>query len=142
MSRSYAADALNITASLGLCYPSNVPVTVTPHLGEMARLTGIAIDRIKKSLCESAQNYAEAHGVICLLKDARSVISDGKTTFVNTSGTSAMAKGGSGDVLTGVLPRSPHQGRSASRRSIRSVSAWKSGRAEPQKKRNPRAARA
>ena len=69
----------------------------------MARLTGIAIDRIKKSLCESAQNYAEAHGVICLLKDARSVISDGKTTFVNTSGTSAMAKGGSGDVLTGVI---------------------------------------
>lgn len=97
------ADALNITASLGLCYPSNVPVTVTPHLGEMARLTGIAIDRIKKSLCESAQNYAKAHGVICLLKDARSVISDGKTTFVNTSGTSAMAKGGSGDVLTGVI---------------------------------------
>ena len=41
--------------------------------------------------------------VICLLKDARSVISDGKTTFVNTSGTSAMAKGGSGDVLTGVI---------------------------------------
>lgn len=96
------ADALNIAAAEGLELP-DCPTVITPHLGEMSRLTGKPIGEIQTSLVETAVSFARERGVVCLMKDARSIISDGKRTFVNLSGTSAMAKGGSGDVLTGVV---------------------------------------
>lgn len=96
------ADALNIVAKGNLRYP-NCPVVVTPHLGEMSRLTGEGVIDIRGSLTTAAKEYSARTGTVCLLKDARSVISDGHFTYVNMSGCSAMAKGGSGDVLTGVV---------------------------------------
>ncbi|MDO5416383.1 MAG: NAD(P)H-hydrate dehydratase [Lachnospiraceae bacterium] len=99
------ADALNIISEnpyLTGYFTENI--ILTPHLGEMARLTGLSILEIQKNLLETARNYASHYGITCVLKDAATAaaLRDGRM-YVNTSGNSAMAKAGSGDVLTGVI---------------------------------------
>lgn len=99
------ADGLNCIAAhpyLTTYYTENI--IITPHLGEMARLTGESIKTIQENLPETARQYAMHYGITCVLKDAATVVSgkDG-TLFINSSGNSAMAKAGSGDVLTGVI---------------------------------------
>ncbi len=99
------ADALNILAAdpnLTGYFTENI--IITPHLGEMARLTGKTIEEIQKDLIGTAREYGARYGITCVLKDAATVaaLRDGRV-YVNTSGNSAMAKAGSGDVLTGVL---------------------------------------
>ncbi|MBP3919591.1 MAG: NAD(P)H-hydrate dehydratase [Clostridia bacterium] len=103
------ADALNLiakdadlTALLDRCAAS-VPVILTPHPGEFSRLTGMCMEELKASFLETAVEFARAHHVVLLAKDARSVVTDGDRVYLNGSGSSAMAKGGSGDVLTGIL---------------------------------------
>lgn len=99
------ADGLNAIAAnphLTQYYTENI--IITPHLGEMARLTGISIEEIKRHPVETAREYASRYGITCVLKDAVTVVcrKDGDV-FINTSGNSGMAKAGSGDVLTGVI---------------------------------------
>lgn len=98
------ADALNLMAGqctgLKACKRS---VVVTPHIGEMERLTGIPKGEILKDLPGICRRFAREYGVICVLKDTRTVISDGKEVCINLTGTDGMATGGSGDVLTGIL---------------------------------------
>jgi len=74
---------------------------ITPHLKEMAGLTGADINDIKENIvC-----YASSHksGCTIVLKDARTVVSDGDSIYINTSGNNALATGGSGDVLCGII---------------------------------------
>lgn len=102
------ADALNLLAAdpelLALASERNAAATVvTPHLGEMARLTGISVAEIQKNPPAVCRSFAAAHHLICVQKDARTVISDGTRTFLNLTGNDGMATGGSGDVLTGIL---------------------------------------
>lgn len=97
------ADALNVCARESLAYPSDVPVIVTPHPGEFFRMTGQNIETIAADPQTSAAHYARENGVICVLKFARTVITDGNVLFVNMSGSPALSKGGSGDVLCGVI---------------------------------------
>ncbi|MCD8347433.1 MAG: NAD(P)H-hydrate dehydratase [Lachnospiraceae bacterium] len=78
-------------------------VILTPHIGEMGRLAGMDCKAIAADLIGTAQQFALRHKVICVLKDARTVVSDGKQTYLNTSGNDGMAVAGSGDVLTGVI---------------------------------------
>lgn len=99
------ADALNVVAE----YPYLADfltenVIVTPHLGEMSRLTGIERDTLRENLPEAAYRYSEETGVICVLKDSVTVTAgrDG-TLYLGDSGSSALAKGGSGDVLAGTI---------------------------------------
>lgn len=99
------ADAINLAARypyLKNYFTENI--ILTPHLSECARLTGLSVDEIKDHLIETAKEVSETFGVTCVLKDAATVVArkDGKV-FVNMSGTPAMAKGGSGDVLCGVI---------------------------------------
>ena len=99
------ADAINLAARypyLKEFFTENI--ILTPHLMECSRLTGKSVDIIRESLISTARELAEQYGVTCVLKDAATVIArkDGKL-FVNTSGSAAMAKGGSGDVLCGVI---------------------------------------
>ncbi len=99
------ADALNIIAAnphMTGYFTENI--IITPHLGEMARLTGETISEIQDDLILTAQEYASRFGITCVLKDAVTIaaLRDGRT-FFNTSGNSAMAKAGSGDVLTGIM---------------------------------------
>lgn len=99
------ADGLNAVSDyqyLADYFTENV--IVTPHLGEMSRLTGKDISELRENLPEAALQYSEEKGVTCVLKDAVTVTAgkDG-TIYLGTSGSGALAKGGSGDVLTGVI---------------------------------------
>ncbi|HIQ72950.1 MAG TPA: NAD(P)H-hydrate dehydratase [Candidatus Cottocaccamicrobium excrementipullorum] len=99
------ADALNIiTANPGLTSYYTENIIITPHLGEMSRLTGKTIPQLQEDVAGAARAYADEYGITCVLKDAATAaaLRDGRT-FINTSGNSAMAKAGSGDVLTGVI---------------------------------------
>lgn len=99
------ADGLNIVAKhKEWLKAAKTTLIVTPHLGEMARLIEKSIFDMKKQLLQVAREFAEEYNVICVLKDARTIIAlpDG-TTYINTSGNNGMATGGAGDVLTGVL---------------------------------------
>lgn len=97
------ADALNVIAEEKLVVPRRESVAVTPHLGEMARLTGRSVADLSAEPVGAARDFAAAHGVVCVLKDAHTVIAGADRTYINLAGCSALAKGGSGDVLTGVI---------------------------------------
>lgn len=79
-------------------------VTLTPHVGEMSRLTGKSIEEIRNSRIGTAVSFAKETGAVCVLKDACTVTAapDGRV-WVNLSGNPGMAAAGSGDVLAGVL---------------------------------------
>lgn len=77
---------------------------LTPHVGEMSRLTGKSTEEIKHDPVEISRKFFNDTGINIILKDSVSVI-PGKNskTYINTSGNAALAKAGSGDVLTGIL---------------------------------------
>lgn len=76
----------------------------TPHLGEMEALTGIKIAELKSKQLVYAKKMADTMGCICIMKGARTLVAaPGKKMYINTSGCSAMATAGSGDVLTGII---------------------------------------
>ncbi len=97
------ADALNTAAAYQIPLTSKAPVIITPHLLEMQRISGLSVPQMKSDMINVAKAYARENNVICVLKDARSVITDGENTCINVSGNNGMAAGGSGDVLTGVI---------------------------------------
>lgn len=80
------------------------PVILTPHPGEFSRLTGIEVPEIQANRLELARVFAEKHQLFLVLKGNNTVIAcpDGDV-FVNPTGNSGLAKGGSGDVLTGMI---------------------------------------
>lgn len=78
-------------------------VILTPHPAEMARLTGLPTADILAAPAEIAARYAARWGCVLLLKGAESHIALGERLVLNTSGNSGLAKGGSGDVLTGLI---------------------------------------
>ena len=99
------ADALNTIAHYGTEILKNKTcrVIVTPHPKEFARLTGKSVGEIEKNALAEAQAFAEEYGVVVLLKGNRTIVTDGIRTAINTEGSPALAKGGSGDVLAGFL---------------------------------------
>ncbi|MBS4959666.1 MAG: NAD(P)H-hydrate dehydratase [Clostridiales bacterium] len=99
------ADGLNACGrDWGIIKNCSAPKVITPHPGEMARLTGKSVAEILSDPLWAALCYAEQSGAVTLLKDASTVIAapDGRF-FVNPTGSSALAKGGSGDVLSGCI---------------------------------------
>ncbi len=80
------------------------PLVITPHPGEMARLTGLSIPEIQANRLEVARKFAHDHNLIVVLKGHRTLIAspDG-TVWVNPTGNPGMASGGTGDVLTGMV---------------------------------------
>ena len=82
---------------------SDKNVVVTPHIGEMSRLTGLDIAVIKNNPIDTARTYSREHNCVCVLKDARTIVSDGERVYINMSGYDGMATGGSGDVLSGII---------------------------------------
>ena len=79
------------------------PCVVTPHPGEMARLCGISIEEVLEDPIELCKSFAATHHVVCVLKGARTVISDGEKVWINETGNDGMASGGSGDILAGMI---------------------------------------
>lgn len=100
------ADGLNALAQAPdtLLRKKSAKIVLTPHPGEMARLTGGTVAAVESDRIAAARNFAEAYGVNVILKGARTVIAapDG-TVAINGSGNPGMASGGMGDVLTGLL---------------------------------------
>ena len=79
-------------------------VVLTPHPGEMARLLGCTVKDVEADRINIARKFATEHGVTLVLKGWRTLIAhpDG-TIGVNTTGNPSMSKGGSGDILTGIV---------------------------------------
>jgi len=102
------ADALNLLANHKGRVGANT--VLTPHPGEMARLTGVPTEEILASPVEYAQQLAQDMDCCVLLKGATTVIVRGEDVTLNITGCSAMATGGSGDVLTGVIAALMGQG--------------------------------
>ncbi len=102
------ADGLNILSEdeglLGILSEKQRERTViTPHPGEMARLCGLTVDEILSDTVSVARDFAEKKGIVCLLKDHNTVVSDGEVVYINQSGNAGMATAGMGDVLAGVI---------------------------------------
>ena len=102
------ADALNIISedeglwSL-LDEKQRAQTVITPHPGEMSRLCGEPIVDILSDTSKCAKSFAKKHGVVCLLKDHHTAISDGERFYLNQSGNAGMASAGMGDLLAGII---------------------------------------
>ena len=80
------------------------PLVLTPHPGEMARFAGMSVDDVQADRDGVARRVAEQARAAVLLKGAPSVVADpGGELYVNPTGNSGLASGGSGDVLTGII---------------------------------------
>lgn len=98
------ADGLNaLAANPKLMRLLHKNVLLTPHPGEMGRLTNKSVPEILDDPVRVARQAAEAWGCVVLLKGATSVIAQGDRVCLNATGNPGLAKGGSGDVLTGIL---------------------------------------
>ncbi|MBR2029551.1 MAG: NAD(P)H-hydrate dehydratase [Clostridia bacterium] len=100
----FDADALNtISKDVSVLNNHKQQIIITPHIGEMARLTGLDTKYIKQNKEQVATQFAQKHNLVVHLKDSNSVTADGNNLAINQSGTPAMAKGGSGDLLAGII---------------------------------------
>ena len=100
------ADAINILAK----HPEwleakKSPCILTPHMKELARLSGKEVSEVKRTYITTAKEIAKHYNCIVAAKDARTIVVGGQenTCYLNLSGCSGMATGGSGDVLTGII---------------------------------------
>lgn len=109
------ADALYALAGhTGILAETDALAVLTPHPGEMARLTGLSARQIQSDRIGAARKAAAEWGSIVVLKGSRTVIAfpDGET-YINTTGNSGMATGGMGDVLAGMIAALIAQGASS-----------------------------
>ena len=87
---------------------------LTPHAGELARLCGITIEKVKESPVEVASGLAQSLNCVIVSKDARTLVcKSGEPVCMNTVGNNGMAVAGSGDVLTGIIAGLMAQGMDA-----------------------------
>ncbi len=99
------ADGLNcISDSLDVLHSLKAPAVLTPHPGEMSRLTGQSVSDIQADRIGTARRFSQTHHVHLILKGARTIIAhpDG-TVYINLTANPGLAAGGMGDVLTGVI---------------------------------------
>lgn len=97
------ADGLNNLSDFGQ-WPAHTASqrVITPHPGEWARLCQVPANDVA-SQRSAAIDFARQHGVVVVLKGQHTLVTDGATAYLNDTGTPAMATGGSGDVLTGII---------------------------------------
>ena len=126
------ADGLNAFAASGdaLRERKSQFLAITPHPGEMARLLGISRSEVQKDRVKIAVDAAARWNVYVLLKGFHTILAapDGQI-FVNTTGNPGLAKGGSGDVLTGILAALTGQFGTNDWLRVLSLGAWLHGRA-------------
>lgn len=93
-----------VSMNINILKEASCAVILTPHPGEFSRLVGYSADEINDNRIELSREFAVKYGVTLLLKGPGTVIAspDGEV-YINPTGNSGMAKGGSGDVLTGIV---------------------------------------
>ncbi len=100
------ADALNVWQEdpSRLHGREGIDIIITPHPGEMARLTGLSIEEVQQNRLEVVRNFAMSRSIFVVLKGHRTLIAtpDGRVA-INPTGNPGMATGGTGDVLTGMI---------------------------------------
>ena len=89
---------------------TGVQTCALPISGEMARLCGKSVQDVQGERVQTAKSFARNYGVILVLKGAGTIVTDGRQVFVNTTGNPGMAKGGSGDALSGIIAALVSQG--------------------------------
>lgn len=105
------ADGINsITMRISILKDIKAPIVLTPHPGEMARLISKTAAEVQEDRIGIAKRFAEENHVILVLKGANTVVTDGKEVFVNMTGNSSMAMGGTGDMLSGMIGAFAAQG--------------------------------
>ncbi len=106
------ADCINFLAKhIDILEKMNCEKVLTPHPAEMSRLLGCEVSQIQSNRQEIALEFAQKYNCILVLKGKNTVIADSKGRIsVNTSGSNALSKGGSGDVLAGVIASLSAQG--------------------------------
>lgn len=109
------ADGLNnLAGHTALVKHRSAPTVLTPHPGEMARLTGLSTKEIQQDRLATARKLARDIGTCVVLKGARTVIAEpAGHVWINPTGNAGMASGGMGDVLTGMIAGFLAQGCSA-----------------------------
>ncbi len=108
------ADALNaLSGHLNLLLKTKTHKILTPHLGELTRLTGIHKKVIEKNPKEICQKIAKQFNCVILLKGHHTVVASPDNIYINKTGNSGMATAGSGDVLTGMIASFVGQGLSS-----------------------------
>ena len=95
------ADGLNILSQTNLKLNKNV--ILTPHPKEASRLLGCTLEEILNNMEKSAKKISEKYNCITVLKSHKTLVTDGKKIYHNTTGNSALAKAGSGDILAGMI---------------------------------------
>ena len=116
------ADGINaVSENINVLKKTAKPPILTPHPLEFARLTGMTVDEVCADRIGSARRFAEKFGCVVVLKGAATVVTDGNFVYVNDTGNSGLSKGGSGDVLAGVIASLAAQGASALHAAITGV---------------------
>ncbi len=110
--RVFDADALNALALQPLTSPFQGPVVLTPHPGEWQRLSGVSA-KDRSAQIEAAVQLASRWNCVVVLKGTATLVTDGQSRWFNSTGNPGMAKGGSGDCLTGLISGLLAQGLSA-----------------------------
>lgn len=114
------ADALNcISTNLAVLERSRKIPVLTPHIGEMARLVDMTPAQVEENAISVAKLFAREKNVVVVLKSHRTVIATpAGEVFENTTGNCGLAKGGSGDVLAGMIAALAAQGMSAKNAAV------------------------
>ncbi|MBQ8337937.1 MAG: NAD(P)H-hydrate dehydratase [Oscillospiraceae bacterium] len=109
------ADGINILSQdINILKNTSAPLILTPHIKEFSRLIGLDVSYIKENKEQVASEFAKNHGVTLVLKDFETLIAcKGGELYKNIGGHPCMAKGGSGDMLAGMLGALISQGLSA-----------------------------
>jgi len=97
------ADGLNMLAKSGKALDLKKSAVMTPHPKELSRLLNTTVEDIQKNRIDAAREASQKFGSIVLLKGHRTVIANGNDFRINETGSSSLAKAGSGDCLTGII---------------------------------------
>lgn len=97
------ADALNLISEHPFLFKYTKDMIITPHMMEASRLCGKEVEDVMSAPERFASELAHTSAGICLLKDHNTAVSDGERCYINKTGNSGMATGGSGDLLAGMI---------------------------------------
>lgn len=98
------ADGLNVLSrNKDILKNAKSRIVITPHPGEMSRLTGFSTNYINENRVQVAIDFSREYKCITLLKGSSTVVAFEDNIYINTTGNPGMATGGSGDVLTGII---------------------------------------